>query len=91
MASLYITVRPRIHAPDYINNFHQRSVALMEYSFILVSSLLVRYSAMATGGVSYTVGGAAAPPTLSSATPTVWLATPIFNGFFSFPTSKWSC
>ena len=37
---------------------------------------------IATGGVSYSVGGAAAPPTLSSATPTVWLATPIFNGFF---------
>ena len=43
-----------------------------------------------TGGVSYTVGGAAAPLTLSSATPTVWLATLIFNGFMSFPTSKWS-
>ena len=42
------------------------------------------------GGVSYTVGGAAAPPTLSSATPTVWLATPIFNGFFSFSTLKCS-
>ena len=34
-----------------------------------------------TGGVSYSVGGAAVPPTLSSATPTVWLATSIFNGF----------
>ena len=33
---------------------------------------------------------AAAPPNLSSATPTVWLATPIFNGFLSFPTSKCS-
>ena len=43
-----------------------------------------------TGGVSYTVGGAVAPPTLSSATPTVWLATPIFNGFWSFPASKCS-
>ena len=41
-----------------------------------------------TGGVSYTVGGAAAPPTLSSATPTEWLATPIFNGFWSYPASK---
>ena len=30
----------------------------------------------------------AASPSLSSATPTVWLATTIFNGFSSFPTSK---
>ena len=29
-----------------------------------------------TGGVSYSVGGAAAPPTLAFATPTSWLALP---------------
>ena len=41
----------------------------------------------ATGGVSYSVGGAAAPPTLISATPTSWLATPIFDRFWSFSAS----
>ena len=34
-----------------------------------------------TGGVSYSVGGAAAPPTLASATPTSWPATPLFYRF----------
>ena len=38
----------------------------------------------ATGRVSYSVGGAA----LASATPTLWLATPIFDGFCSFSASK---
>ena len=31
------------------------------------------------GGVSYSVGGAAAPPTWAAATPTSWLATLIFD------------
>ena len=31
------------------------------------------------------------PPTLTSATPTLWLAIPIFDGFWSFSASKWSC
>ena len=35
----------------------------------------------ATGGVSYSVGGAAAPQTLAFSTPNLWLATPIFDGF----------
>ena len=34
-----------------------------------------------TGAVSYSVGGAAAPPTFASATPTLWLATPILMDF----------
>ena len=36
---------------------------------------------LATGGVSYSVGGAAAPPTLLFATPTSKLATPTFDRF----------
>ena len=50
----------------------------------------IEHTQSRTGGVSYTVGGADAPPTLSSATPTLWLGTPIFNEFVSFPTSKCS-
>ena len=39
---------------------------------------------MSTGGVSYTVGGAAAPPTLRFATPTLCFATPTFVRFSGF-------
>ena len=38
-----------------------------------------RYTAHCTGGVSYSVGGAATPPTSTSVTPTLWPATPIFE------------
>ena len=41
-----------------------------------VAHLHLPFSIASTGGVSYTVGGAAAPPTLSLATPTSWLALP---------------
>ena len=34
-----------------------------------------------TGGASYSVGRAAAPPTSASATPTLWPATPLFYRF----------
>ena len=44
-----------------------------------------------TGGVSYTVGGAAAPPTLRFPPPTKCFATPIFVGFRGFLTPKWWC
>ena len=46
----------------------------------------------ATGWVPYSVGGAAAPPTLASATPTATslLATPIFDRIWSLSASKWS-
>ena len=37
-----------------------------------------------TGGVSYTVGGAAAPPTLRFATPTLCFAPPTFRRFGDF-------
>ena len=43
---------------------------------------------MCTGGVPYSDGGAAVPPTLAFASPTSWLATPIFDIFGSFPVSK---
>ena len=56
----------------------------------IINKIYDERGGVSTGGVSYTVGGAAAPLTLSSATPTIWLATPIFNGFFGFPTSKCS-
>ena len=36
---------------------------------------------VSTGGVSYSVSGAAAPPTSTSATPTSLFATPIFGRF----------
>ena len=42
-----------------------------------------------TGGVSYTVGVAAAPPTLSSAPPTFCVATPSFERFYCGLTSEW--
>ena len=42
-----------------------------------------------TGGVSYSVGGAAAQPTLLFATPTSRLAIPYFDRFGSFTASKW--
>ena len=45
--------------------------------------------AVSTGGVSYTVGGAAAPPTLSFATPTLCSATPTFGRFGDFLALKW--
>ena len=43
---------------------------------------------LVTGGVSYTDGGAAAPPTFSFATPTLCSATPSFVGFSGFLTLK---
>ena len=48
----------------------KRSRQMMTY---LAGGALILHGSR--GGVSYTVGGAAAPPTLSFATPTVWLAT----------------
>ena len=39
---------------------------------------------MGTGGVSYTVGGAAAPPILKFAPPTLCFATPTFVRFSGF-------
>ena len=44
---------------------------------------------MPTGGVSYTVGGAAAPPTLSSAPPTFRVVTSSFVSFECRLTSGW--
>ena len=41
-----------------------------------------------TGGVSYTVGGAAAPPTLRFAAPTLCFATPTFGRFGDFLSLK---
>ena len=45
---------------------------------------IAMHSQSRMGGVSYSVDAAAAPPTLVSATPTSWLATPIFDSFWSF-------
>ena len=44
-----------------------------------------------TGGVSYTVGGAAASPTLRFATPTLCFATPTFMRFSGFLALKRWC
>ena len=41
-----------------------------------------------TGGVSYTVGGAAAPPTSRFAPPTLCFATPTFGRFGGFRALK---
>ena len=43
---------------------------------------------MYTGGVSYTVGGAAAPPTSRFAPPTLCFATPTFGRFGGFRALK---
>ena len=46
---------------------------------------------MVTGGVSYTVGVTAAPPTCRFAPPTWYFATPTFGRFSGFLTLKWWC
>ena len=63
--------------------FSKAEVKLSLFS-LFQSEFEKRDAEIATGGVSYSVGGAAAPPTLLFATPTSRLAIPYFDRFFKF-------
>ena len=57
-------------------------VDIFSSTFLYLCFLL--FVIVCTGGVSYTVGGAAAPPTLKFATPTLCFTTPTFGRFGGF-------
>ena len=70
-----------------INSYHRRwDLSRQMWSQLGVVSRVAtsKYSWTCTGGVSYTVGGAAAPPTSWFAPPTMYFATPTFGRYGGF-------